>query len=66
MSRCCCNCGHDIRKAIKVGNIIRVANYCEIDGHCIGYVECMEGWCRHWKKERKWENERSDTQSGTV
>lgn len=28
------------------------ACYCDIDNHYIGYIECMEGWCRHWAKER--------------
>ena len=62
-NRCCCNCGHDIRAEEKDGHIV---NHCDIDGHYIGYIECMEGWCPHWKKERKWDHERLDTQSGTV
>lgn len=51
--RVCCNCGNNKRIADEHGMIIR--NECAIDGHYIGYVECMEGWCRRWKKERKWE-----------
>ncbi len=49
--RCCCNCGRNVRK--NVDGLIKC--YCEIDNHYIGYVECFEGWCRRWKKERKWE-----------
>lgn len=55
--RVCCNCGNNKRIPDESGMIIR--NECSIDGHYIGYVECMEGWCRRWKKDRRWENERS-------
>ena len=44
--RCCCNC----RRNIRSGDPIEC--HCEIDGHYIGYVECFEGWCRRWAKER--------------
>lgn len=47
--RICCNCRHDIRIEEK-GHI---NNYCEIDGHYIGYVACFEDWCRHWAKEKE-------------
>ncbi len=47
--RFCGNCRHNIR----TGDIYNRDCHCEIDGHWIGYVECMEGWCRHWAKERK-------------
>ena len=50
--RVCCNCGNNKRIADESG---RIRCECAIDGHYIGYVECMEGWCRRWKKERKWE-----------
>lgn len=50
--RVCCNCGNNKRIADESG---RIRCECSIDGHYIGYVECMEGWCRRWKKERKWE-----------
>ena len=47
----CCNCRHCIRVERPHEFI---STYCEIDGmRYIGYVECMEGWCRHWAKERK-------------
>lgn len=45
----CCNCRHDIRTD-------DYENYCDIDGHYIGYIECFEGWCRHWAKEKRDEN----------
>lgn len=44
----CCNCRHNIRHYEDKGG----ACYCDIDNHYIGYIECMEGWCRHWAKER--------------
>ena len=46
--RFCCNCERNIRHEVAP-NVIEC--YCEIDGHCIGYNECFEGWCRRWKKE---------------
>lgn len=33
---------------------------CEFDGHSIGYVECFEGWCRHWRKDRADNEQRAD------
>lgn len=50
--RVCCNCGNNIRKQEDDAH---VRCECAIDGHRIGYIQCMEGWCRRWKKERKWE-----------
>lgn len=49
--RCCCNCGHNIRGKLNEDST------CEIDGHKIGYIQCFEGWCRRWCKDRKWEEE---------
>ena len=48
----CCNCRHNIRYHDEGGMC-----YCEcdIEHHYIGYVECMEGWCRHWAKEKSQE-----------
>ena len=54
--RVCCNCGNNKRIPDKNGMIDH--NECAIDGHCIGYVECMIGWCRRWRKDRKWDNAR--------
>ena len=46
----CCNCRHNLRgKDDKYGIVMCV---CDIDNHYIGYTECMEGWCRHWAKEK--------------
>lgn len=53
--RVCCNCGNNIR--IKKDDGIHVRCECAIDGHYIGYVACMEGWCRRWKKDRSWDKE---------
>lgn len=56
-TRCCCNCKHDVR---TWDDYAHCTNHCEIDGHRIGYVECFEGWCRHWEKERKWDGRTED------
>lgn len=50
----CCNCRHNLRIPYKDSPMIS-HNECEIDGHRIGYVECFEGWCRHWARETKWD-----------
>lgn len=44
----CCNCRHNIRTP----KIDHVECRCDIDNHYIGYTDCMEGWCRHWAKEK--------------
>ena len=49
--RVCCNCGNNIR----TGELGEKVCHCAIDGHYIGYIECFEGWCRRWKKDRKWD-----------
>lgn len=51
--RCCCNCGNNIRQ----GEIGYIQCHCAIDGHRIGYLESFDGWCRRWKRDRKWDNE---------
>ena len=50
--RVCCNCGNNIRTNVKD----YIECHCQIDGHRIGYVECFEGWCRKWRKDRKWDD----------
>jgi len=45
----CCNCRHNIRHYEDECGVC----YCNIDNHYIGYFECMEGWCRHWAKEKQ-------------
>lgn len=47
--RVCCNCGNNIRTEEDNGDI---HCDCAVDGHRIGYIECFEGWCRRWKKDR--------------
>ena len=49
----CCNCRHNIR----TDKDTFIECHCDIDNHHIGYLECMEGWCRHWAKEHKSESE---------
>lgn len=50
----CCNCRHNIRSKDKKYDII--VCYCDIDNAHLSYSEVMTGWCRHWAKERKWED----------
>lgn len=45
----CCNCRHNKR----VVSENRDECQCEIDDHYIGYIECFEGWCRHWAREKQ-------------
>ena len=45
----CCNCRHCIR--IWQGTYCRCK--CEITDEYLGYVRVMEGWCRHWAKEKE-------------
>lgn len=49
--RVCCNCWNCERVEEK-GHI---NTYCSITGQYITYVQCFEGWCRRWRKERKWD-----------
>lgn len=48
-SKVCCSC----RMCIRDGE----QTYCLVDGHYIRYVECFEGWCRHWARDKKWDKE---------
>lgn len=48
-NKVCCNCRHNIRTG-ELGNI---QCHCDIDNQYIGYVQCMEYWCRHWSKEKR-------------
>lgn len=50
--RACCNCGNNKRVTTESGHC---DCFCSIDGHYIGYNECFEGWCRRWRKDRKFE-----------
>lgn len=52
-NRYCCNCGNCIR--IDKGTYIQ--NKCAIDNHYIGYLQAFDGWCRRWKRDRKWDKE---------
>lgn len=49
----CCNCVHNIR----TGEVPDIKCHCNIDGHYIGYMDCMTGWCRRWKRDRKLDKE---------
>ena len=49
----CCNCRHCIRKWEDGYCRCR----CEVSGEYLGYVRVMEGWCRHWSRERRTDEE---------
>ena len=51
--KACCNCRHCIRQWETKDRVGMCQTYCEIDNHYICYVECHEGWCRHWSKKRE-------------
>lgn len=59
--RRCVSCGHNIRK--QEPDEQHVVCRCELDGHYIGYVECFERWCPHWKRDRKWEEKDDSVRS---
>lgn len=46
----CCNCRHNKRYYYEGGMYYCE---CEVTGEYLGYTRVMEGWCRHWAKERK-------------
>lgn len=50
-NRCCCNCGHNIRE--WDGGYCHC--HCEVHDKYMGYIEVMTGWCRRWKRDRKWD-----------
>ena len=50
--RVCCNCGNNIR----TGSGANIECHCAIDNHYINYIKCFEGWCRRWKRDRKWDS----------
>ena len=49
--RRCVNCANNVRISRKG----YVECRCEFDGHSIGYVECFDGWCRHWRKDKSYD-----------
>ena len=53
--RVCCNCGNCQRIPLKE----HIETRCAIDDHYIGYIECFSQWCRHWKRERKWDEKKN-------
>ena len=49
-NRCCGNCGNRDHTLTKLG-----AFACKVDGHRVGYLDCSLFWCRHWKRNRKFD-----------
>ena len=47
----CCNCKHKRDKGDD-----KIYCWCNFTGRYLSYAEVMTGWCRHWAKERKWED----------
>lgn len=52
----CCNC----RNCERVDNDGRIICKCKFFNGFMGYLQVMTGWCRHWARERKWDNEKSN------
>ena len=55
-TRCCCNCRHNMR----TGELANIQCHCEVDGHSINYIQCFEGWCRHWAKDHTWDGKEQE------
>lgn len=49
----CCSC----RNCIRTKDNGRVSCTCKFFNGFMGYLQVMTGWCRHWARERKWDNE---------
>ena len=47
----CCNCRHNIRQKDKKYGITLC--YCEVKNYNMSYAQVMEGFCRHWAKEKE-------------
>ena len=47
MTKCCCNCLHNIRTGEPASKVC----HCDIYGHYIGYVACFENRCDKWELE---------------
>lgn len=62
----CCNCHHCIRE--WTDGYCRIREWtdgycrcrCEVSGEYLGYVRVMEGWCRHWSRERRTDEQTRD------
>lgn len=53
----CCNCRHNTR--VKVVENDMILCRCAITGRILSYSDVMEGWCRHWGKDKEVENVRN-------
>lgn len=49
--RVCCNCRHNIREKDKKYKVIICR--CEVKNIYLSYATVMEGWCKHWAKEKQ-------------
>ena len=47
----CCNCRHNRRDTDEKRDMILC--WCNIEGRYLSYPEVMEGWCRHWSKDKE-------------
>lgn len=50
----CCSCRHCIRSWDKKYDI--TICQCEINKIYLSYAEVMNGWCKHWAKEKEGES----------
>ena len=51
----CCNCRHCIRERDEKTLYTRCQ--CIVDSHYLSYMTVMEGWCRHWAREKEEKHE---------
>ena len=49
----CCNCRHNNRERDKKYGI--TICICEVCNKYMSYTQVMDGWCRHWAKEKSQE-----------
>ena len=52
----CCNCRHNAR--IEVVENDMILGRCAITGKILSYTDVMEGWCRHWSKDKEVEHDK--------
>lgn len=51
----CCNCQHCIRTRNEWDVTVC---HCEVDNNrYLNFYEVIEGWCRHWAKDKEVKNE---------
>lgn len=47
----CCNCRHCVRSRDEKYDLI--VCHCDVYKMYMSYSEVMDGWCKHWSRERR-------------